>query len=112
MVKNGKPKVVPPCIAALRIVYPGTFSESEIPSKKARASLNDVCRTFDGIQAIVQILYANEVERESQGPDGDLLDTKLVYGLLEALVYLSDGGDAAAVALGQHLQDRALGGAS
>jgi hypothetical protein len=111
MARNNKPQGKPPCIAALRINYEGTFGKSEIPSAGARLPLNKVCRAFDGIKAIVQILYANEVERDSQSPDGDVLDTKTVYGLFEALLYITDGADANAVDLGKYLWIQSEGGA-
>jgi hypothetical protein len=109
MAKFHKPETVAPCIAALRIAFKGTFCETEIPCKETRLPLNSVCRAFDGIQAIVQILYANETERDAQGPDGDLLDIKTVYGLFEALVYLSEGGDNDAADLGSHFASQARG---
>lgn len=100
-----------PCIAALRVAFEGAFDESEIPSEKTRIPLNNVCRTFDGIKAIVQILYANETDRDTHGEDAELLDIKTVYGLFEALTFLSDGGRANASDLGDHLFRQAKGDA-
>jgi hypothetical protein len=109
MARTEKPQVTPPCIAALRVAFEGTFSKSEIPSKEIRLPINKVCRAFDGIKAIAQILYANETEREAQGPTGEVLDIKTVYGLHEALVYLANGGEADACDLGLHLSGLAKG---
>ncbi|MDB5853254.1 MAG: hypothetical protein JWR22_1295 [Herminiimonas sp.] len=109
MAKNNKSEAVSPCIAALRIDFQGRFPEREILCEKSRVSLNSVCRALDGISAIVKILYANETERDAQGPDGDLLDIKTVYGLFDALVVLTDSGNADASVLGSHLFRQAKG---
>jgi len=109
MTADNKPQDAPPCIAALRIAFEGTFDKSEIPDTSDRVRINNVRRAFAGIQAVAKILYANEVERDSQGPDGDVLDIKTTYGLFDALVYLSHGGNTDAFDLGQSLCIQAKG---
>lgn len=106
-----KSKNPAPCIASLRIAFEGTFDESQIPSDKTRIPLNKVRRAFAGLTAIAQILYANETERDAHGEDAEALDIKTVYGLFEALTFLSDGGNANASDLGHHLMRQAKGDA-
>ena len=52
-----------------------------------------------------------KIRRHANGEDAEVLDIKTVYGLFEALTFLSDGGNANASDLGHHLMRQAKGDA-
>lgn len=90
-------------IGALRLDYEGRFDERDIPSPSIRLPLNATCRALDGIRAIAQILYSNEIERQSQGAQGQPLNERTAYGLFEALVALAEVGNAKATDVGEQI---------
>lgn len=103
------PKVTSICIGALRVDYPGEFLAGEMPDQFL-IPLDSAHRAFSGIKAVAKILYANEIERQGQGENAELLDITTTYGLFEALIFMATEGKGKAEELGEELFAQAAKG--